>query len=133
MESTYLGAIFGWVLIVLSFHFLFKLEHMRSVMADVNMHPGLFFVFSMITLVFGLMVVINHNTWVMDWQVIVTLLGWIILVNSLIRLLFPDTAMRVGRSFFNYPVRMRVVGVVLFIMGLIILYHVYYPYLVTIY
>ncbi|MDP3705476.1 MAG: hypothetical protein Q8R24_06155 [Legionellaceae bacterium] len=125
MGSISLGAVMGWFLVVMSLHLLFKVDHMRAVMADINMHPGLFFIFSVITLVFGLILVTGHNIWVMGWPVIVTLLGWFILFNSLVRLLFPDTAMRLGRAFFTHPGKMRILGVVLLIFGMLLLYHAY--------
>jgi hypothetical protein len=42
-----------------------------------------------LSFVAGLAVVRVHNHWAGDWAVLVTILGWLLLVGGLVRLLFP--------------------------------------------
>jgi len=37
----------------------------------------------------GLAIVRVHNHWAADWEVLVTVLGWLAIVGGLIRMLFP--------------------------------------------
>ena len=115
----------GWFIIMISLLLLFKYEHIRTVMQDVIIHPGLFFVFALFTVVIGLLMVTTHNIWLMNWQVLVTIFSWIILFSGLIRLACPNTAMRIAQTFFNHPVRMQITGSILLIIGVFLLWHVY--------
>jgi hypothetical protein len=126
MNTIFLATVIGWFLVIVSILLFFRQEHMKSVMDDVIAHPGLFFVFAVITLILGLLMVTSHNIWLMGWPVIITLFSWLVLVSGLIRLGFPDTTMKLGKSYFNHPLRMHITGVVLLIIGLFLLVHVYY-------
>ena len=44
----------------------------------------------MINLVIGLLIVVSHNIWVAEWPVVVTIVGWVVLLQALMRIFFPD-------------------------------------------
>jgi hypothetical protein len=125
MATIFLATVLGWFLVIVSFFLLFKHQHMKLIMADVIGHTGLFFVFALITLIIGLLMVTSHNIWVMGWPVVVTLFSWIILLSGLLRLMWPEVAMQMGQSFFRHPIRMQATGGVLLIIGLFLLFHAY--------
>lgn len=130
METMFLATVLGWALVVMSLYLVFKHKHMKLVMSDAFSHRGVFFVFAFITFIIGLSMVLSHNIWVMGWPVIVTLFSWLILFSGLIRLFFPDTAIRMGKSFFNHPIRMQLTGGVLLVIGLFLLCQVYCSHLI---
>ena len=43
-----------------------------------------------ITLLMGLVTVILHNTWVMDWRIVITILGWSTLLKGISKIGFPE-------------------------------------------
>ena len=126
MNTVFLATVIGWFMVIVSLHLLFRHEHMKSVMTDVIAKPGLFFVFALFTLILGLLMVTSHNIWLMGWPVVITLLSWLVLLSGLIRLVFPDMAMKMGRSFISHPIRMQITGGVVLIIGVFLLFHVYY-------
>lgn len=125
MATIFLATVLGWFLVIVSFFLLFRHQHMKLIMADVIGHTGLFFVFALITLIIGLLMVTSHNVWVMGWPVVVTLFSWVILLSGLLRLMWPEMAMQMGQSFFRHPIRMQATGGVLLIIGLFLLFHAY--------
>lgn len=38
----------------------------------------------------GLLIVVSHNIWVQDWPVVVTLVGWIFLIQGILRIFWPE-------------------------------------------
>jgi hypothetical protein len=126
MATMYLATVVGWVMVIFSIFVLLRHEHMKSIMEDVIAHPGLFFVFALMTLILGLLMVTSHNLWVMGWPVVITLISWLVLISGLIRLVCAETAMKLGKSFIKHPIRMQITGTIVLIIGLFLLFHVYY-------
>lgn len=42
-------------------------------------------------LMLGILITVSHQVWTWNWRVIITILGWIILVKGIGRILFPKT------------------------------------------
>jgi hypothetical protein len=52
--------------------------------------------------VFGVFLVQNHNIWVMDWPVLITLLGWIAVIEGVIFIAFPKTMLSIVKRISKY-------------------------------
>ena len=46
----------------------------------------------------GLIVVVTHNLWVSDARVLITLLGWFMLIQGLMRLFYPDSFVQIVKN-----------------------------------
>jgi hypothetical protein len=57
---------------------------------------ALVFVTGVLALLAGVAVVNAHNHWVPDWRVIVTILGWLLIVRGVMNLVFPATVQTLG-------------------------------------
>ncbi len=126
MNTLFLATVVGWYLVVVSLLLLCQYEHVKSVMADIMTNRGLFFIIALFTFVIGLLMVVSHNIWVMAWPVVVTVFSWLVLIGGLFRLFCQDALMKVAQSILNHPIRMRVTAVILLLVGLFLLFHVYY-------
>ncbi|HHP0257296.1 TPA: hypothetical protein ACRZRH_002943 [Legionella pneumophila] len=129
MLTTFLTTVIGWYLVIVSLFLLFHNEHAKSAMAEIIAHRGSQLIMAIVTLITGLLLVVSHNIWVMGWPVVITLFAWLVLLGGLIRFLCPDTAVRVGQSFVDNPIRLKIAAVIFFIIGLFLLFNVYYVYL----
>jgi hypothetical protein len=67
-----------------------------SVMKEFIGSRALIFITGVLALVAGLAVVNAHNLWVPDWRVIVTILGWLLIVRGISNLVFPGTVQTLG-------------------------------------
>lgn len=67
-----------------------------------------------ITFLLGLATVVAHNLWVKDWQVAVTLLGWITLFKGIEKIAFPDRVNKLAQKFKS---RQALWGFVIFSIG----------------
>lgn len=125
MDTLFLATVIGWYFVITSLFLLFRYEHAKSIASDIMDQPGLLLVLAIFTLIIGLLMVASHNIWVMAWPVVVTVISWIVLVSGLIRLFFTDAVVKIGRSFLDHPMRMRITAVVTLLIGLFLLYQVY--------
>jgi len=41
-------------------------------------------------LMLGILLTVSHQVWTMDWRVVITILGWLILVKGIVRILIPN-------------------------------------------
>jgi hypothetical protein len=57
-----------------------------------------------ISLLMGLVTVILHNVWVMEWRVAITILGWSTLIKGVLKIGFPEVINRRAQAFRKHQV-----------------------------
>jgi hypothetical protein len=92
----------GPALVALAAALLINLGSISALIEPVSHDPALVLISGMISFVVGLAIVRLHNHWAGDWTVLVTIVGWLLLVGGLVRVLFPiwlaGVAASLGRS-----------------------------------
>lgn len=68
-----------------------------------------------ITFLLGLITVTLHNIWVLNWQVLITILGWVTLFKGIEKIGFPD---RVNKKAQMFKGKQILWGGVIFLIGL---------------
>ncbi|MEO1013784.1 MAG: hypothetical protein AAFX08_01215 [Pseudomonadota bacterium] len=63
-----------------------------------SMSPPITYLNGMILFVAGLAIVRFHHRWRADWTIIVTLVGWLIMIAGAARLFFPEAARTMDTS-----------------------------------
>ena len=125
MTTYCLATVVGWYLVIMSLLLLFRRTIVISGVTNIMDQPGLFLVVAFFTVIIGLLMVSSHNLWVMGWPVLVTLIGWLVLISGLVRLFFPDTIHRMWHRLLAKTEVFTFVGIVLLIIGLFLLIKVY--------
>lgn len=126
MITNFLATVLGWYLVVMSLLLLIRHEIVVSAMKELMAQRAEMLVVGIITFIIGLLMVISHNIWIMGWSVIVTVFAWLILIGGLIRLFCPDTVYKIWSKVIDKPEKMIVCGVITLIIGLFLLYKVYF-------
>ena len=78
------------------------------------------------TLPLGLIVVMAHNIWVWGLPVIVTLIGWAMIVKSLLYLLIPRAVLLMIRDCQRSPRAFKIAGVAGILLGALLVYESFY-------
>jgi uncharacterized membrane protein HdeD (DUF308 family) len=98
--SKYLARLMGPVLLTIGvgmvFGMLLEGDAYSSLAKEFIASRALIFVTGALALTAGLAVVNAHNLWVPDWRVIVTILGWLLIVRGIFNLVFPATMQTLG-------------------------------------
>jgi hypothetical protein len=97
--SIFLARLIGPVMALVGVSLIVNGTTFRKMAEEALRSPALIFFSGMILLPAGLAVVLSHNRWVMDWPVIITLLGWVAVISGALRVFAPDRAARIGENF----------------------------------
>jgi hypothetical protein len=90
MESSKtIAGLMGPTLIALAATLLINLNSLPALVEPITHDPALVLMSGVLSFVTGLAVVRVHNHWSGDWTILVTTLGWLLLIGGLIRMLFP--------------------------------------------
>jgi hypothetical protein len=72
----------------------------------------------------GLAIVLTHNVWVASWRVLITLIGWLLLIRGAVRILVPDVR-RYAAKYVGDSRLYTLSAAVLVILGLVLCYFGY--------
>jgi hypothetical protein len=92
--SIYLARLIGPVLAVLGLSMLVQPAGYLAVVDNLVRNPGLLYFACALGLLGGVAVVLAHNVWRQDWPVLITVLGWISIIDSTTWILLPREAAR---------------------------------------
>lgn len=70
----------------------------KKTILDTLSHGALVTFTGLVALGLGLVIVLSHNVWVMAWPVIVTLFGWFLIFQGVMRLFWPETLARTTKD-----------------------------------
>jgi hypothetical protein len=85
--SKTIAGLLGPTLVATAASLLLNLGTLPALVEQASHDPALIYVSGMLMLVAGLAIVRVHNRWAADWPVLVTALGWLLLLGGLMRML----------------------------------------------
>ena len=118
--ANYLAEIWGISIIIISLVLLVKEKYLKNILASIE-NDGNLFLWGFISLVIGLAMVLSYNVWDKNWQVIITILGWLALLKGLALLFLPEMVKKYTKKIENAPFLPYVLFILIFI-GLAITY-----------
>jgi len=92
---------------------------LKKLLSDFNNSPALTFITGFFLVIIGALLVQYHNLWVKDWTVLVTIVGWAVLIKGTLLLLIPKAFLSTGEKFASSN---KWMGVVLLVIGLLLGY-----------
>jgi uncharacterized membrane protein len=87
--SNYLAEIWGISMVVIALALLIKEKHLKRLFSKIENEESLF-CWGLASFVIGLAMVLSHNIWVKNWQVVITIFGWASLLKGLAMLFLPE-------------------------------------------
>lgn len=117
----------GIYLVIVGLAYFFRRDFFRAVITDFYNSPALIALASIINLVIGLLVVLNHNIWEFSWKVVITILGYVSVLKGIMNLFAPEVGRRVSikiveKDWFVYS------GVISLALGVYLLYQGFFEY-----
>jgi hypothetical protein len=104
MQASYfLARLIGPFCLVLGVGVLASGTNYRALAEEFLNSRALLFLAGLLSLGAGLAIVLTHNVWVMAWPVIITLLGWLMVIGGTVRIVFPDFVIAKGRAMVARP------------------------------
>lgn len=106
--SLFLAQLFGLYFLLVGAIVLLRGESLMPAMSELLKNRGLVLMFAFIELIGGLAIVIGHPIYTIDWQGLVTLIGVMLVVESILYLAMPAKAVRKLWTRFNTPYWYRI-------------------------
>jgi hypothetical protein len=98
--SRYIARLMGPVLLVIGIGMIMGMlsegDAYSSLLKELIGSRAIIYTTGVLALLAGVAVVNAHNLWVPDWRVIVTVLGWLLVVRGAMNLVFPLTVQTLG-------------------------------------
>ena len=119
--SIYLARVFGIYLVVACVAMLVNRRHLSKILDDFSKSMGLVVFSGLMHLFLGLLVVVAHNVWTMDFRVLVTFIGWAGVVKGGLRILAPTKVSHLSEEF-AVGKKLVIWGLVWLAIGIYLLY-----------
>lgn len=115
--SIYLGKLIGLAFLIVGISLFSKPQDYQNTCKDVAKSNAIMTLISFIPLVIGLAIVIGHNIWIEHWIVLVTIIGWLILIAGVLRLFFHKEIMKRIAKIANNKKYFVWTGIIMFLVG----------------
>lgn len=100
--SIFLGRALGIYLLIVGLSMLFNYRVFFNSFQQWNEQPGVITLTAFLSIMLGILMVLVHNVWVLDWRLVITLLAWLTLIKGIIRLNFPHVVPRTMEYFHQH-------------------------------
>lgn len=96
--SIFLAQVVGLYVFFMSLAMLVHHQRFKKIMNEFLGHAPSLTLTGGLGLILGLLILSCHNVWVSDWPVLITLIGWLVLIQALMRLFFPDSFVKMSKD-----------------------------------
>ncbi|MDP8262339.1 MAG: hypothetical protein P9M13_03445 [Candidatus Ancaeobacter aquaticus] len=121
MESSlFLAKILGPYLVIVTAGILFNLKTYQRIIDGFQQNAALTYIGGMLALISGLLIVVFHNVWAMNWTLIITLIGWSALIKGIFLIMFPTLMLKAADYQRNMRVVMAISLIIFFGLGVIL-------------
>lgn len=117
-NSILLAKFWGWYLIIFFLILSVNPKRIKQVFNDLNDQKFLT-ISSVVAIVMGLVNILFHNIWELNWKLIITLIGWVSLLIGLTLFIFPKPTIAILK-FINIKL-VQVIYIMLFFAGIFLL------------
>lgn len=110
-SSTMLASIFGPLLIITSLWALLYKENVKKVVDSMKKTPALQYFVGVVNVLLGIVFITSFNYWYMSIELLVTLLGWFLLIRGLILMFFPKTLDSMMKTYMKSSLLCSLIGI----------------------
>ncbi len=115
--SLFLAKVFGVYLMVTSVAVTLRRKELVPAIEQLFDNRPLVYIMSVFALVVGILLVVSHNVWVAGWPVVLTILAWLVFLESIAYLFLPFEVLARWARWFNTPAWYLAGGAVSFVLG----------------
>lgn len=118
METSVLIAkLMGPTMVVMAVAILKDRDDITQIAREFINSRALVFLAGVLTFLAGLAVTIHHNIWVADWPVLITIIGWAMIIGGIIRIAMPNIVVSWGEKMLEARNGILLAGIVWLAIG----------------
>ena len=123
--SVFLARLLGPLLLLTGAGIVLNPKSFRTIAGEVVRSVTLVYLFGFMDLAAGLAIVLTHNVWVASWRVLITLIGWLLLIRGAVRIVAPEIVMGYAAKVIRNKQLIPAAGAVVGVLGLVLCYFGY--------
>ncbi len=116
-SHTFIARLAGPLLVIVGIGMLANLSVYQAMISEFLHSAALVYLSGVLTLLGGLAIVNVHNSWRAEWQVIITILGWLMVIGGIIRIALPQLTVSLGTSMYGSLTAIIVVAIIGLVIG----------------
>jgi len=120
-----IAGLIGPVMAAIGIAMLLNRQAFPEMITQVAQNYAIIFLSGALSLRAGVAIVRVHNVWTGGWPVIVTILGWLLIVGGVARMWCPKKASEIAPTFGSDPTLLLVAGAVLLAFGAFLSFKAY--------
>jgi hypothetical protein len=110
--SLFLARLIGPVMLVVGIALFLNKRTFAAMAEEFLRSRALMYLSGFIIMPAGLAIVLTHNVWVLNWPLLITVLGWLMAIGGAIRILGPEQVESMGRGFLRHPMGLNIAGAI---------------------
>ena len=122
--SIFIAKLLGPIFVLVGIAMMSKPDAFRTLLKEFIESHVLMYLAGFLGLVAGLALVLTHNVWLLDWRLIITLIGWATIVRAVVTIFRPQQIVSLGLKaiqhkgiFFGAAVTDLAIGLILSYFG----------------
>ena len=120
LASRYLAKLIGPLFLAIGGGMLFN-EHVYHAMVEQYLaNYALIYISGLFGMTVGTAIVLAHNVWTPNWRIIITLLGWLMVIGGAARIVVPQFIQRVGGTMSHLAALPIAGGAIMIVLGLVL-------------
>jgi hypothetical protein len=120
--SVFLAKVIGLYFILSSVALLIYKDRFKKLFKDVASTPFFINFTGFLGMIFGLLIVVSHNFWIDNWPTLITIIGWLILIQGFLRVYFPKCFADWNKKLVQSTVGLTWIGWIFLIIGVYLTY-----------
>jgi len=115
--AVFIARLVGPAFVAVGLGILLNGPFYTSLLAEATRSPTLIYFSGLISLIPGLAILNVHRTWTSDWRVIITILGWLLVIGGVIRIVLPATTAALAADLYSKPAALLIVSAIVIVVG----------------
>ena len=115
--AVFIARLVGPAFVAVGLGILLNGPFYTSLLAEATRSPTLIYFSGLISLIPGLAILNVHRTWTSDWRVIITILGWLLVIGGVIRIVLPATTAALAADLHSKPAVLLFVSAIVIVVG----------------
>ena len=124
--SIFIAKILGPILLIVATGITVNRDLFHKALQDFYQKEALMFYNGILALIVSLMIVVSHNIWVADWNIIITIFGWLGIAKGILLIIFPNIARKIMQFYQKSKLALKIHSIVIFILGIILTSFAYF-------
>jgi hypothetical protein len=114
---VFIARIIGPLFVVLGIGVLVNERLYADMIGEAVLAPILIYLTGLLAFTAGVAMLNGYRAWTADWRVIITILGWIMVIAGVVRIVLPTVTAVMALSLYSGPAAMTVVGIIVLALG----------------